>query len=95
MPIRKRKPKEPKFKFNLGDEVEDTIAGFTGIVVARTQWLYNCNTYGVRSTKLKDDGSTHDDKFFDEPQLKIVKKEVKKPKNKTGGPVTAIPQTNR
>ena len=86
--------KEPKFKFFLGDEVSDTITGYKGIVVCRSQWIYNCNTYGVRSTELKD-GLPMDDKFFDEPQLKLIKKEVKKPSNKTGGPTSVIPQTNR
>ena len=27
---------------NLGDEVKDTITGFKGIVVARTEWLNGC-----------------------------------------------------
>ena len=44
--------KDPGFKFNLGDRVRDEITGFEGVVVVRSQWLNNCNTYGVQPTKL-------------------------------------------
>ena len=93
MAIKKNK-KDPKFKFDLGAEVEDLITGYKGIVIARTQWIYNCNTYGVRSTELKD-GAPMEDKFFDEPALKEIKKQVVKPKTDTGGPTPALKQTNR
>lgn len=88
------KKTEPKFKFNLGDEVVDKITSFKGIVVYRTQWIHNCNTYGVRSKELKD-GVPMDYQPFDEPSLERVKPKVMKPKQDTGGPTPPVRQTNR
>lgn len=87
-------PKKDNFKFSLGDDVVDIITGFTGIIIYRSQWLHNCNTYGVRSRELKD-GKIQDLQAFDEPQLKIKKEKVVKEKRETGGPCPAITKTNR
>ncbi len=86
--------KEPEFKFNLGDKVQDTITGFTGIVTLRSQWLNNCNTYGVQPTELKD-GSPQDRQHFDEPQLALVEEKVVSESRTTGGPERHVPATNR
>lgn len=86
--------KEPEFKYALGDEVKDQITGFSGILVCRTQWIHNCNTYGVKPPELKD-GVPQEVQYFDEPQLEVVVKEVIKPKRDTGGPSKAISRTNR
>jgi len=88
------KQKEPKFKFNLGDEVKDLITGFSGIVYSRTQWIHNCNTYGIKSKTLKDN-KPMDNEFFDEPQLQIIAEKQIKEDRETGGPCSAVPQTNR
>ena len=42
------------FKFELGDLAQDEITGFRGVIVARTQWLNNCNVYRLQSPDLKD-----------------------------------------
>ena len=87
--------KEAKFKFDLGDLVEDKITGFKGIVTCRSQWLHNCHTYSVKPTELKD-GIPQDAQGFDEPQLAIAKKEaIKKPKKVTGGPRDVVKRANR
>lgn len=83
------------FKFGIGDRVEDQITGFEGVIVSRTQWLSNCNTYSVQSTARKD-GIPLERQHFDEPQLELItKKEIKEPKHKTGGPERPVPMTNR
>lgn len=81
------------FKYELGQEVEDIVTGFKGIVVSRTQYLNKCIRYGVQSTKLKDDGKIKDWEYIDEEQLEpvsegIIDKIKKKFKNvtQTGGP---------
>lgn len=88
----------PKFKFSLGDRVRDTITGFKGIVILRSQWLNNCNTYGVQPTELKD-GVPQDWQGFDELQLESVKKSVKKsgitPRQKTDGSNWPVEKINR
>jgi hypothetical protein len=82
------------FKFGLGDEVKCKITGYKGVVLARTQWLHNCNTYGVKSHDLKD-GKPMEAVFFDEPSLEVIEEKTMPPKRDTGGPCIAVPQTNR
>lgn len=85
---------DTNFTFSLGDEVKCKITGYKGVIVCRSQWIHNCNTYGVKSHELKD-GKPLDAVFFDEPSLLLVEEKTMKPKNKTGGPTVSIPQTNR
>lgn len=89
------KKKEPKFKFDLGDRVKDKLTGFEGILYHRTQWLHNCNTYGVKPTTLDKEGAPKETESFDEPQLELVTKEVHKPVRDTGGPCKDVSSTNR
>lgn len=86
--------KDPEFKFNLGDKVKDQITGFEGIVTLRSQWLNNCNTYGVQPVALKD-GSPQERCHFDEPQLVLVEEKVAPSSRKTGGPERHVPTCNR
>ena len=84
---------EPQdFKFNLGDQLRDTITGFTGVCVSRSQWLSNCNTYGIKADgsisprTLDEKGMPKDTQHFDEPMLEIVTPSVMKASRETGGP---------
>ena len=86
--------KKMEFKFDTGDEVEDKVTGYKGMIIGRTQWHSNCNTYGVKSHDLKD-GTPIGSVWFDEPNLKLVKLSASKPKRKTGGPTEAVSRTNR
>jgi hypothetical protein len=63
---------DTNFKFNPGDRVKDRITGYTGIIIARCQWLTNCNTYGVKLQALKDQKPV-DTEYFDEPNLVLIK----------------------
>jgi hypothetical protein len=86
------------FRFNNGDTVKDTITGFSGVVVHRTEYLNGCIRYGVQPTKLKD-GKTIESEMFDEQQLALVKgKTAPKIKERTGGDrpaPKALPSTSR
>ena len=79
-----------KFKFKLGQTVRCRITGFTGVVIARTQWIANCNTYNVKA-KVLSDGKPLDSHAFDEPTLELINSEsilqLHTPPKKTGGPV--------
>lgn len=88
------KKKTPDFKFELGDKAKDKITGFEGIIVYRTQWLHNCNVYGMKSQELKD-GMPRDNAQFDEPQLELVKEKEIEKSRKTGGPCELMSQNNR
>lgn len=82
-------------KINLGDKVKDPVTGFTGIVVARTEWLYGCTRINVQPAVDKD-GKMVEINSFDEPQLIVLKegaiKVEKKEEKETGGPMPAARQ---
>jgi hypothetical protein len=68
----------------LGDKVKDKISGFTGIAVARTDWLYGCIRITIQPEVSKE-GKYVENQTFDEPQLVVlkagaIKDEKKKPK---------------
>ena len=42
---------------NLGDKVTDTISGYSGIVVARYEYLNGCVRFQVEPDKLTKDGT--------------------------------------
>lgn len=53
----------------LGKRYKDCISGFTGIAVAKTEWLYGCIRITLAGTVT--DGEPKDF-TFDEPQLVTV-----------------------
>ena len=59
-------------KIENGQEVRDTITGFSGIVVATTEWLNGCRRVTVQSPELKD-GRPVDTVTFDGPQLELMR----------------------
>lgn len=81
-------------RIELGSKVKDSISGFSGIVVGKTEWLYGCVRIGVAPDCTDKDGKTIDTAWFDEGQLIVLKtrteveKKLKKelPKKSTGGP---------
>lgn len=78
------------FQFALGDIVKDSVTGYKGTVVGRTEWLNGCVRYAVQGPMNKD-GKVDDGISIDEQQLVLVKKATpKKPaKAPTGGPFPA------
>ncbi len=74
----------------LGDTVRDVITGFTGIAVARSEWLYGCVRLGVESKKLDKDGKVMEAQWFDEQRLELCgeskPKVIKESLARTGGP---------
>lgn len=55
-------------KIKLGDEVTDKVTGYTGIAIARTEWVYGCVRFGVQSQHLHE-GKPIDAVWFDEAEL--------------------------
>jgi hypothetical protein len=68
----------------LGDRVKDRTTGFTGIVLARTDWLYGCTVFGVKPEELKD-GLPMDMQWFDEQSVDACATEPGGP-GVSGGP---------
>jgi len=52
----------------LGTKVKDSITGFSGIAVCRTEYLYGCVRIGVESEVLQD-GKAIEPHWFDEQRL--------------------------
>lgn len=73
----------------LGDKAKDTVTGFEGICIARTEWLNGCWRITLQSEKLTKDGAPQDGVTFDEPQLVVTKaRKVATGPRTTGGPAT-------
>ncbi len=53
---------------NLGDKVTDSITGFKGVAIGKTEWLYRCIRFCVAAEEMKD-GKPIEDQWFDEQRL--------------------------
>lgn len=63
-----------QFKFKLGSLVKDMLSGFTGIIVARADYMTGCCRYGIASQKLDEKtGKPMEWVWFDENVLELVK----------------------
>lgn len=69
----------------LGSIVTDSITGFSGVAVSRTEYLQGCARIVVQPKELRD-GKPVDSIAFDE--LQLVGHEPKKDRSVTGGPNT-------
>lgn len=58
---------------DLGDEVVDTVSGFSGIAVSRHSYFQGCNRITIQPS-IDKDGKLPSTETFDEPQLKIITK---------------------
>lgn len=67
----------------LGDVVKDTITGFQGVVIARTDWLNGCVRLTIQPRKLES-GKMVDSQTIDVEQLQLVKAK-KIPRSSPGG----------
>lgn len=62
---------------NLGDKVKDKITGLTGIVIAKTEWLYGCERVTVQPQEGKD-GKPADAFGLDTAQCEVLEASVVK-----------------
>lgn len=72
-------------RINLGDKVKDSVSGFTGVAIGKTDWLHGCSRFIIQPPIGKD-GKLPDTAQFDEPQLILIKaKAAPRGVTKTGG----------
>jgi hypothetical protein len=69
-----------KFKFELGERVKDCVTGFSGVIMARSEFFTGCDQYGIAETKLNKEGKRGDWEYFDETRLIKTGKGIKLPK---------------
>lgn len=60
-------------RIKMGQKVTEKISGFTGIVIAKTEWVYGCVRFGVQAEGLTD-GKPIEAQWFDEGELTSVSK---------------------
>jgi len=71
----------------LGQMARDVITGFSGLVMAKAQYLTGCNQVLLTPRKLDKDGKRRDGEWFDEQRVERVGKEaVKLPTLETRDP---------
>lgn len=75
------------FKHALGLSVKTRVAGFIGILTARSENLYGCNRYFIQP-KVVTDMKIPDGWWVDEDDIIIVNKGVTATKKDTGGPIS-------
>lgn len=80
-------------KINLGDTCKDTISGFEGVCIARTEWLNGCVRVTIAPQKLHE-GKLLESCCFDVEQVELVKAAPPREVKPTGGPNPA-PTRNR
>jgi len=69
-----------EFKFELGSKAKDTITGFEGIIISRSEWLTGCNTYGIRPKAIKNEYKQ--ESYFDEDSIELASKSKRIPRNR-------------
>ena len=77
-----------EFKFENGEEVEDMVSGFTGIIDCVSLWLNGCRRYSVQPKMKKGEVTRPESIWLDEESLKRVSDGVSKEiePSETGGP---------
>ena len=75
----------------LGDKVKDMVTGFTGIVIAKTEWLNKCRRITVQSVQLQEGKPVTFE--FDLEQLEVVEAGALRLEKElaTGGPKDMMP----
>ena len=67
----KRKEELMGTKIELGAIVTDTVTGFTGIAIARAEYIYGSTRVEVQPVKLTGDGDLVNAKWIEEDRLKV------------------------
>ena len=55
----------------IGIHVEDSMTGFVGVTIARTEYMNGCVQFLVQPEGMKPNGSPMDAEWFDEQRLNI------------------------
>ena len=83
-----------EFKFETGAVLKDKVTNFEGVVMVRSDYYTGCNTYGLLSQKVNEDGAPKGWVWIDETLLiDTGKKNVfVKSKKSNGGPHPNAPE---
>ena len=84
----KRKEKSMRPTIRLGDVAKDSITGYSGVVVAITEWLNGCQRITIQTRELKD-GKPVESVTFDAEQIEVVEPKAQPAVSPSGGPSIA------
>jgi phosphohistidine swiveling domain-containing protein len=56
----------------LGSKCKDTLTGFAGIAVVRSEHLYGCVHVAIQPQELGRDGQTIAAEYFDEQRVEVL-----------------------
>jgi len=74
----------------LGSKVKDTLTGFKGMAIGRTEWLYGCTRIGIEPQELHE-GKPIEAQWFDEQRIETIKEDAPKI-SKDSSAITGGPQ---
>lgn len=75
---------DPYDGVGMGDLVEDTITGFSGVVIARTEYLTGCNQVHIQPvTKTPDEIKTG--AWLDVERVRVLEKDKVSQSTRRGG----------
>lgn len=80
-----QKEREKHMSFKLGSKLRDMATGFTGIAVARIEYISGCIQYCILPS-VKEDGKYVDGVYIDEQRLEFVGDGLMIQTRPTGGP---------
>lgn len=83
-------------KIKMGDRVKDKVTGFTGIIVAKIEYLNGCEQYCVKPL-IDKDGKMSEGEYIDVDQVEPAGEEgikyITPPRKiRTGGPQPDCPK---
>ena len=81
-------------QIKLGDKVRCKVTGFTGIAVAKVEYLNGCIQFGVKPKQKAKENTMPDVVFIDVEQLEIIGGRTKVKKRKTGGVMQDTPSAS-
>lgn len=78
------------FAFNNGDQVEDTLTGFKGIVFGLAIYKNGCKKVGIMPKGLHDGKAVSMD-WFDEQDVELISAGEQRDVESSGGPAPSPP----
>ena len=81
-----------KDKIELGNKLRCKVTGFTGIAIARIEYLNGCVQYGLKPKVDPKTNKIEEVVYIDDQQLGVVGRGLVMEKKITGGPSTDAPK---
>jgi hypothetical protein len=81
-----------KNQIRLGSKARCKVTGFTGIVIARLEYINGCIQYGIKPPMDKRTGGMPEAQYVDSEQLEVLGPGISVELDRTGGPSSDAPK---